>query len=94
MDQDYRVLIYVGNKDWFCNAEGERLMANCVRWKHQSSFQVTQEKTWSVGGREAGSLKSFDKLAFAEVFDAGHMVPADKPEEALFLINSWLSGTL
>ena len=88
-------MIYVGNKDWFCNAEGERIMANRIRWKHQSSFQVTQEKAWSVeGGQDAGRFKSFDKLAFVEVYDAGHMVPSDKPQEALFLINSWLAGTL
>ncbi|GKT71806.1 carboxypeptidase Y [Colletotrichum tofieldiae] len=92
--KDYRVLIYAGNKDWFCNAEGERRMADGIRWKHQGGFQAARARDWSVRGHVAGDLKEYGRLAFAEVYDAGHMVPADKPEEALFLINSWLGGSL
>ncbi|CCF34406.1 hypothetical protein CH063_06401 [Colletotrichum higginsianum] len=94
LDKEYRVLIYAGNKDWFCNAEGERRMADGIRWEHQSSFQAARARDWSVRGHVAGNLKEYGRLAFAEVYDAGHMVPADKPEEALFLINSWLGGSL
>jgi carboxypeptidase C (cathepsin A) len=37
-----------------------------------------------------GKLKRFKKLSFLQVYRAGHMVPMDKPEEALHMINDWI----
>ncbi len=42
-------------------------------------------------GLEIGRLQQFEGLAFVEVFEAGHLVPVDKPEESLFLVDSWLA---
>jgi cathepsin A (carboxypeptidase C) len=88
------VLVYVGNKDWFCNVEGERQMTNGIRWRHQAGFRALSERPWVAGGGEAGTYKRQGNLAFAEIFDAGHMAPADKRVETLFLVNSWLNGTM
>lgn len=86
--------MFAGNKDWFCNADGERRMTSAIRWKHQTGFQNSEERVWKVGNKEAGLLKHYDSLSFAEVFDAGHMVPKNKPAEALALFNGWLQGSL
>ncbi|KAH7363301.1 Alpha/Beta hydrolase protein, partial [Plectosphaerella cucumerina] len=94
LEKDYRVLVYVGNKDWFCNVEGERQMANSIRWRHQAGFRALSERPWVAGGGDAGTYKRHGNLAFAEIFDAGHMAPADKRVETLFLVNSWVNGTM
>lgn len=65
-------------------------MVNGLQWKHQASFNAVELETYKMNGREIGLFKRFGPLIYAEIYDAGHMVPSDKPEEALFLINSWL----
>ncbi|KAH6689759.1 Alpha/Beta hydrolase protein [Plectosphaerella plurivora] len=94
LEKDYRVLVYVGNKDWFCNVEGERQMVNGMQWSHQAGFRAMEERPWTVGAQESGTFKQLGNLAFAEIFDSGHMAPADKRAETLFLMNSWLNGTM
>lgn len=39
---------------------------------------------------KAGQYKFWDKLWFVGVDGAGHLVPADQPERALFVVNSWI----
>ncbi|KAH8663344.1 Alpha/Beta hydrolase protein [Ilyonectria robusta] len=94
LDQNYRVLVYVGNKDWYCNAAGEKNLVHNMRWKHQPAFQARDFQPFTMDKREIGTFKQAEGLSFVEVYDAGHMVPSDKPEEALFLIESWIHDRL
>ncbi|KAM5350292.1 hypothetical protein ACJ41O_006797 [Fusarium nematophilum] len=94
LEQGYRVLVYAGATDWFCNAEGERALVDNLLWRHQPTFRALATQPYKMNGRQVGSMKQFEGLTVVEVFDAGHMVPADKPEEALFLIEPWLRGPL
>ena len=94
LDQELRVLIYVGDQDWYCNAAGMSSVVNELAWEGQSEFRLQQDVAWNVNGVVAGSKKTFKKLSFVTVYDSGHMVPMDKAEESSMMLNSWISGTL
>ncbi|KAF4812804.1 Carboxypeptidase Y-like protein A [Colletotrichum tropicale] len=94
LDQGYKVLVYAGNKDWFCNSAGEKNLVHNIRWRHQPAFRAQDFQSYTLDGERIGSFKEKDGLSFAEILDAGHMVPADKPKESLFLIQSWMKEEL
>lgn len=41
-----------------------------------------------------GFHKRYSHLSFFEVEGAGHMVPADKPEKSLLMLQMWVNGLL
>ena len=45
-------------------------------------------------GETAGRLRTYQNFQFLQVYNAGHMVPMDKPQAASEMLNSWLEGTL
>ena len=49
-----------------------------------------------VGGlfvlHQAGTARTASGLTFLQVNNAGHMVPMDQPENALAMVNTFLSG--
>ncbi|PNP79291.1 hypothetical protein FNYG_07367 [Fusarium nygamai] len=95
LDKSYRVLIYVGDKDWYCHAAGMRQLVNHgLVWNGQPLFRFRELAPWYSGVKVAGRGKAFQALTYAEIYGAGHLVPYDKPEASLALINSWMSQTL
>ncbi|KAF7539554.1 hypothetical protein G7054_g2092 [Neopestalotiopsis clavispora] len=95
LDMDVRVLIYVGVTDFLCQYGGmRRLVDEGLSWPHQPSFRYKPLHEWYVDGQRAGLGKALEPLSYVEVEDAGHLVPFDRPVEALELINSWIRGSL
>jgi len=86
-----RVLIYAGNKDIICNELGNRRWVDAMEWKRSDQWAAANV-TWTVDGEDAGTVTEVGPLAFLSVSDAGHMVPMDKPKQALELINKFTSG--
>ncbi|KAJ7073477.1 serine carboxypeptidase [Mycena belliarum] len=96
LERGVRVLIYVGTYDWICNWVGNERWTLALEWSGQAEFAAEPLHPWAVGndfakGR-AGLARSAKGLTFATVEAAGHMVPYDKPKEALDLVQRWLSG--
>ncbi|KAI8652245.1 Carboxypeptidase [Fusarium keratoplasticum] len=90
-----RVLIYVGDKDLYCNSAGMRLLVDRgLSWDGQPFIRFRELMPWYVGTKAVGRWKSYEPLTYAEISDAGHLSPFDKPEEALTLINAWIQGGL
>ncbi|KIJ51018.1 hypothetical protein M422DRAFT_65598 [Sphaerobolus stellatus SS14] len=75
LERGIDVLIYVGTYDLICNWE---------------TFAAQPLRDWTVDGKKAGRTRSFGGLTYATIEGAGHMVPYDKPVEALALVNRWL----
>lgn len=88
------VLIYAGDRDYICNWVGNQYWTGNLTWSGQEGFNKENLGSWKVGGQAAGEVKNYGHFTFLRVFGAGHMVPHDKPKEALALLNRWISGNV
>ncbi|KAF7340325.1 Carboxypeptidase [Mycena venus] len=90
LERGVRVLIYVGTYDWICNWVGNERWTLALEWSGQAEFSKEPLRPWAVGGDfakgRAGLARSAKGLTFATIDKAGHMVPYDKPKEALELV--------
>jgi serine carboxypeptidase-like clade IV len=81
-----RVLVYAGDKDFICNFEGNKRWVNAMQWAGAAEFAAAPTLGWTVEGEPAGLAKSANGLTLLQVYDAGHMVPMDKPAAALDML--------
>ncbi|EJD40580.1 serine carboxypeptidase [Auricularia subglabra TFB-10046 SS5] len=93
LQRDLPVLIYVGTYDWVCNWIGNLEWTSALEWPGHETFNSQEMHEWTVEGARAGLVKKAGPLTFATVDAAGHMVPYDKPAQALEMLNRWLTGT-
>lgn len=84
-----------------CNSstEGNILAFDNLVWSGQARFQTQRLTPWYFLGEDGtksrgGEVKSFSRLAFATVDDAGHMAPRDQPHGVTQLVKAWLAGSL
>ncbi|KAI0041504.1 serine carboxypeptidase [Auriscalpium vulgare] len=91
LERGVAVLIYVGTYDWICNWVGNEQWTLDMDWSGKDAFGRAPLRAWEVDGAVAGKTRSAAGLTFATVDAAGHMVPYDKPKQALALINRWLA---
>lgn len=95
------VLFYQGNLDLACNTAGNLQWANQMPWKGQPAFVAQPAQMWGDEGEVIGWFKEVKTklgtnekpttFAISTVYGAGHMVPYDKPKEALALVDRWLT---
>ncbi|KAI8867141.1 alpha/beta-hydrolase, partial [Ramicandelaber brevisporus] len=99
LENDVKVLVYVGDADFICNFEGVGAFARQMEWSGKEGFNSDNSTgKWyapSAGNatapvRHAGDVRSFQNLTFVRIFEAGHMVPYDQPEAALDMLTRWL----
>ncbi|KAL3456943.1 Alpha/Beta hydrolase protein [Aspergillus heterothallicus] len=95
LESSIRVLIYVGDKDLYCNAAGMRqLVDHGLDWHGQPFIRFRELVPWYVEAKVAGRWKAYEPLTYAEIADAGHLAPFDRPLESLSLINAWIQGRM
>ncbi|KAF8972465.1 serine carboxypeptidase [Flammula alnicola] len=92
LERGVQALIYVGKNDWICNHVGNEAWTRELEWSGHDQFSGQPLREWIVNGKKAGDTRSASGLTFATIEGAGHMVPYDKPREALELVNRWLGG--
>lgn len=93
LEKDVPVLLYAGDKDYICNWLGNHAWSDALEYSGHDSFAAESLKPWiTLDGKEAGQVKNFEKFTFLRIFDAGHMVPYDQPENALDMVNRWIQG--
>ncbi|KAI8876330.1 peptidase S10, serine carboxypeptidase [Backusella circina FSU 941] len=95
LEAGVRVLLYVGDMDWICNWVGNLAWSLDMDWYGKENYNLAKTEPWlsDFTGIKAGEVRSHDKLTFLRIYDAGHMVPYDQPENALDFFNKWLSNT-
>jgi cathepsin A (carboxypeptidase C) len=87
-----RVLIYAGDVDFICNYLGNQAWTKELEWDGHDEFNKVQVANWNVNGKAAGLARSAQDFTFLQVFDAGHMVPLDQPENALDMIDRFVNN--
>lgn len=92
LEQKLPVLVYAGDKDFICNWLGNRAWADRLPWSGHKAYKNEETRTWKVLGKPAGEVKNHKHFTFLRVFGGGHMVPYDQPENALEMVNRWVSG--
>jgi len=88
------VLIYAGDQDYICNWLGNKAWTIALEWEGHSEFENAEDLDWRFEGETVAKLRSARGFHFMQVFDAGHMVPKDKPEASLEMVNTFISRRL
>ncbi|KAJ2968602.1 hypothetical protein NQ176_g9098 [Zarea fungicola] len=88
------VLIYAGDADFICNWLGNRAWTDKLEWAGQKAYAEAKIKNLTIAGssKPYGKVKSAKGLTFMQIFEAGHMVPFDKPEPSIDFLNRWIAG--
>lgn len=88
------VLIYAGDCDYICNWLGNKAWTQKLKWNNSTEFNDAEDKEWQVGGTTVAKHRNAAGFHFMQVFNAGHMVPMDKPAESLEMVNAFISKSL
>eukprot|EP00033_Pygsuia_biforma_P000197 GCRY01000247.1.p1 GENE.GCRY01000247.1~~GCRY01000247.1.p1 ORF type:complete len:449 (-),score=84.59 GCRY01000247.1:99-1409(-) len=88
-----RVLVYSGDLDFSVNWYGGKYWTSALDWEHQRDFNAVVLKDFIVNGESAGQVRTSNGLSFFRVYNAGHLVPYDKPQQALAMLNSFMFST-
>ncbi|EGW35321.1 uncharacterized protein SPAPADRAFT_48326 [Spathaspora passalidarum NRRL Y-27907] len=95
LEKNIPVLIYAGDKDYICNWVGNFAWVNELDYSGKEKFSSKPLQKWypqGVDGKAAGEVKNHKHFTFLRIYDAGHMVPFDQPENALAMVNTWIQG--
>ncbi|EJD41493.1 serine carboxypeptidase [Auricularia subglabra TFB-10046 SS5] len=92
LERGIRVLQFSGTYDWVCNWVGNLNNVHEMHWTGREEFNKQPLKEWMYEGKTAGVVKSAHGLTFATIDGAGHLVPKDKPAEALHMLRRWLDS--
>ncbi len=77
-----------------CNWLGNQAWTLGLGWSGAQAFAAADMKDWVLAdGTVAGQARTYKGFTFLRVYDAGHMVPSDKPEAALALLNGLIFGS-
>lgn len=88
LNDDIPALIYAGDVDFICNYLGNQAWTYELNWKGGKEFQSAEPHDWHDNG---GLARSSGGLTFLQVYDGGHMVPADQPKVALDMITDFVN---
>ena len=91
-NSDVRVLVYNGDLDMACNAQGSETLLNDMKWSGHEAWKVAGRGIWILQQDEtiAGYVKSFSNLMFLVVKNSGHLVPYNQPAQGLELVERFL----
>ncbi|KAF8322592.1 serine carboxypeptidase [Clavulina sp. PMI_390] len=92
LERSVRVLIYVGVNDWICNWKGNQRWVEALEWSGHDDFAAAETVEWKIDGKVVGATKNAKGLTFTTILGAGHMVPYDKPTEALTMLQAWFNA--
>jgi len=93
LEKQVPVLVYAGDKDFICNWLGNLAWVNALPYDDHDKFYKQELRPWyTEDAKLAGEVKNHKHFTFLRVYDAGHMVPFDQPQNALDMVNRWIQG--
>ena len=88
-----RVLIYDGDMDYVVNWIGDKAWTLALDWEGKEGFNnLTDQPFNGTDGKIAWYTRSLSGFTFMRFANAGHMVPLDKPVNALDMLNRFLDN--
>lgn len=84
------VLIYNGQDDLIVQNPGTMKWVDRIHFTQSEEFRRKLFTPWKINGKVVGAIKSAGLLEFRIVNKAGHLVPMDRPEEALDMASSFI----
>jgi len=84
-------LIYAGDLDYICNYKGNKAWTLGMDWKHKGDFNVAKDHEWN---NKTGLARTSNGFTFLQVYDAGHMSPADQPAVTLAMVKQFTAGVV
>jgi len=89
-----RVFVYNGDLDMSVNPQGSEQLLNRMTWSGHESWKVATRGIWMTDNDTvAGYVKQHSNLTFLVVKNSGHLVPLNKPAQALNLIERYLQDS-
>ncbi|KEP50122.1 serine carboxypeptidase [Rhizoctonia solani 123E] len=96
IDDGVRMLIYVGDADLLCPGTGQIPWMEHLNTTFQRDFIDSPATDFRTHNRTAGFVRSTGgskeagRIAYVEIFEAGHMAPHDQPDASLDMFNRWI----
>jgi len=94
LEDGIEALIYAGEMDYLCNWCGNKAWAKKLEWAGKDAFNAANDDDYTLDGKVVGRLRSAQGFHFMQAYDAGHLMPMDKPDVALDMLNKFISGSL
>ena len=91
-DAAIRILVYNGDRDLSCNAPGSEMLLDNMIWYGMNGWKHAPRGLWMVDGLPAGYSRTHDNLDFLVVTNSGHLVPNNRPVQALDIITRMVTG--
>jgi hypothetical protein len=89
-DAKIDVLIYNGDRDMACCAQGSEAVLDNMKWSGADDWKHAQRALWLVDDKMAGYVKKAKNLTFNIAFNSGHMFPTNQPVHALDLVTRFI----
>ncbi len=84
------VLIYNGQDDLIVQSPGTMKWVDRIHYSKSEEFRKKLFTPWKINNKVVGAVKSAGLLEFRIINNAGHLVPQDRPVEALEMAISFV----
>lgn len=85
--QHTRAFLYHGDTDTMCNYIGGEWFADSLGREVLKPY-----RPWQYNNQTAGFVKDYSNLTYTTILGAGHMVPTDRPGQALQMFSNFLNN--
>ena len=94
LERNLRVLLYNGQNDFIVNTPGVLAVVNSLQWTELPDWQKQEKKIWKeYAGKVLGWYKHHRNLIFCLVRNAGHLLPADQPASAYYMLDKYFTNS-